>query len=189
MDLYDFIRVYENARVGHAAEIAKIAYPNPRLKYYTLFETLEGLRKDWRDLAPGQDPGKHKPHRFFVRDWHSPPGPFDFSPSIDVVDRAWAREIVDDLRAADTGFDRPGYCIGVRPPLAPLADIARTPCPSCGTEALVIGCYDQTRNSFEYDEWTITLSALCVRCAKVTGEVARRAATTRIHHLLAMRPW
>lgn len=189
MDLHDFIRVYEAARVGHAAELAKIGIPNPRLRHYTFFNTLEGLRKDWRELAPDQDPGKHKPHRFFVREYWLMPEPHDYGPVLGICDRVWAREIVDDLRAADKGFDRPGFCVGVRPPLSPLSAVAKLPCKACGSDALVIGCYDQTRNSFEYDEWTITLSALCLRCAKVTGEVARRAETQRIPHLLALRPW
>jgi hypothetical protein len=189
MDLYDFIRVYERAKAAQQHELDAIRIPNPRLRHYTFFATLEGLRSDWRELEHGKDPGKHKPHRFFVREFRLMPEPHDYGPVIDVLDRAWAREIVDDLRAADKGFDRPGCIVGTRPPLAPFANVAKTACPACGVEAVVVGSYDQTRNSFEYDEWTITLSALCLRCAKVTGEIARRSECRRIPHLLAMRPW
>jgi hypothetical protein len=177
MDLHTFISLHEKAKTRNPAEIAAIPYPNPLLQHYTFFSVMEGLRKDWRELAPGKDPGKHKPHRFWARD-------ILFTDGRDKLlrcERYWPEEVVDDLRAAKAGISSPGY-IGTLPvPLRPLADATTSPCVLCKVPGPVIGTYLQVRNSIEYDEWQLSLAVLCAGCV-AARPIHRESACERFAH-------
>lgn len=166
MDTNAFISLHEAAKTRHPIELKAISYPNPMLAHYTFFSVMEGLRKDWRDL--GKDPGKHKPHRFWVRSVVRNPEPHDSGDVILRCDRFWPREVLDDVREAERGYSinaRDAHVVGLPVPLGTLDDCLSQACPSCGKAGPVIGTYMQTRNSFEYDEWQFSLAVLCTRCA------------------------
>lgn len=158
MEINAFIALYEEAKRRHAGEVAAIPYPNPLLAHHTFFSAVDGLRKDWRELAPDKDPGKYKPHRFWARNLVRDNG------RVVRCDRFWPREAVDDLRAAEQGFMSNGLVDEIEIPLGSLADAASHPCSSCAAPGPVIGTYMQTRNSIEFDEWQFSLAVLCASC-------------------------
>ncbi len=160
MDTTTFIALYEQAKRNRPAELSAIPYPNPLLSHYTFFSTLEGLRKDWRELGQGMDPGKHKPHRFWVRGLRR-----SGDQAVTACDRFWPREVVDDLRAAEQSFATTAGR-GDRDilPLGALADAVTAPCPLCGGHGPMIGTYMQTCNSIGFDERQLSLAVLCAAC-------------------------
>ncbi|HTK05499.1 MAG TPA: hypothetical protein VL500_07975 [Candidatus Eisenbacteria bacterium] len=179
MDLKTFIDLHEQAKTRHAGEVAAIPYPNPLLQHYTFFSVMEGLRKDWRELAPGKDPGKHRPHRFWVRD-------VLFSDGGDRIircDRFWPEEVVDDLRNARVGALGPVVGQANKVPLGALADAMTRPCVLCKAPGPVIGTYMQTRNSIEFDEWQLSLAVLCAGCV-AARPIHRESACQRFAHIV-----
>lgn len=179
MDLHAFIALHEKAKTRHAGELAAIPYPNPLLRHYTFFSVMEGLRDDWRDLAPGKDPGKHEPHRFWVRDLLMT----DKGDKIVRCDRFWPREVVDDLRAAEIGALGPVVGQANKVPLGALAEAMAKPCAICAKPGPVIGTYWQSRNSIEFDEWTLSLAVLCAECV-TARPIHRESLCQRFAHIV-----
>lgn len=182
MDTATFITLFEKAQRGRPAELAAIPYPNPLLAYYTFFSTLEGLRKDWRELGQGMDPGKHKPHRFWVRGLRR-----SGDQTVVSCDRFWPREVVDDLRAAEQSIAIAGRGERDVVPLGALEDAITAACPLCGGHGPMIGTYMQTRNGIEYDEWQLSLAVLCAAC-NAARPVHRQSACRRFAHEIFARP-
>ncbi len=180
MDLNEFIALYEQAKLRRHGEVAAIPFRNPLLTHYTLFSTMEGLRKDWRDLAINSDPGKHKPHRFWVR---------NLSPNTGEVarcDRFWPRETVDDLHAAEQGFASNGLVDSIEVPLGDISEAMLQTCLTCATPGPVIGTYMQSRNSIEFDEWQLSLAVLCATCTAARA-FHRQSECSRFAHRIFLR--
>jgi len=183
MEQRTFIDLHETAKTRHPGEVATIPYPNPLLRHYTFFSVMEGLRQDWRDLAPGKDAGKHKPHRFWVRDVLLS----DKGDRVIRCDRFWPREIVDDLRNAEIGALGPVAGRSNPVPLGALADAMTRPCAICAKPGPVIGTYWQSRNSIEYDEWSLSLAVLCADCV-AARPIHRESACERFAHVVFALP-
>ncbi len=131
-------------------------------------EALAGIRRSWRDWL---DPGKYGPAWFLVRDYELGfPRLYPISKPLPNVRRCepfFARELVDDLRNAERGLVQPYARPGEAPkpvPLGGLSEAKTRDCPSCGSEALVVGCHQQTEDSPEGDAWMLRLYVLCPDC-------------------------
>ncbi len=131
-------------------------------------QALAGIRRNWRDWL---DPGKYGPAWFLVRDYELgyPRRCFSLKALANVrrCEPFFARELVDDLQNAERGlavpYARPGD--PAKPvPLGGLSEAKTRDCPSCGREALVVGCHQQTEDSPEGDAWVLRLYILCPDC-------------------------
>ncbi|MEY4744238.1 MAG: hypothetical protein RL272_183 [Candidatus Parcubacteria bacterium] len=180
MDTTTFIALYERAKRKHPADVAEIPYPNPLLKYHTFFSTLEGLRQDWREVGKDKDPGKHRPHRFWVRDLRRS------GDRVVTCERFWPREVVDDLREAERGIPDAGGADPVTVPLGSLSDALVGACPTCASPGPLIGTYMQTRNSIEFDEWQFSLAVLCASC-NAARPIHRQSECRRFAHEIFAR--
>lgn len=172
MSLPKFIQVYEQARRDFPAERAALPFRTPFVEGHMFFGTIVGLRQDWKD----PDPGKYQPHWFFVRDYATRRSPFCDGTELAWCDRFWVKEVLADAKAAETGipsWSGDAQCDPRPVPLGTFADAKREPCPCCGADGFVIGCYEQSRNSIEFDQWDVSVSVLCLDCSTVTRRFRR----------------
>jgi hypothetical protein len=167
MSLHEFMQAFEQAKIAFPAERSKLPFRTRFTEGHTFYGTLVGLRHDWKD----PDPGKFQPHWFFVRDYATRPSPFHGGTEVAWCDRFWVKDVIDDAKAAEAG--NPFWCgypqnVSRPVPLGTFADVKRETCPCCGTDGFVVGCYEQSRNSIEFDQWDVTVSVLCLDCRAVT---------------------
>ena len=149
-------------------------------------EAVRRLRRSWRD----SDPGKYGSHWFLVRDFQlaeDPNSGITGTHRLVWCDRFWPRELVEDLAAAERGIETDGYGRKLDKPipvaLGAFAEAKKEICLGCKNDGALAGCYEQTYDSPEGDEWEIRLYALCTTCPTLRL-VARRADEYRISHLL-----
>ena len=100
-----------------------------------LSRVLAALRTDWKS----SDPGKYGPNYFFFRDGK----------------KMWARELLDDPQAVEEEHEAR---------LGKLDEAELSPCTGCEEDALIVGCYRQTYDSPDGDEWTLIVYAMCLDC-------------------------
>lgn len=149
-------------------------------------DAVRRLRRSWRD----SDPGKYGSHWFLVREFQlaeDPNSGFTGTHRLVWCDRFWPRELIEDAAAAERGIETDGYGRKLDRPipvaLGSFAEAKKEICLGCKTDGLLVGCYEQTYDSCEGDEWEIRLYAMCTACPTLRL-VARRADEYRMSHLL-----
>lgn len=157
-------------------------------------KALRGLKTSWRDT----DPGAGGQHWFFVKRYALlPDASYGHFATLDRCERFWAREVLRNPDAAAQGVPMARPHGGplerkAPPPLGSFDEAKKEPCRNCGTDAMIVGCYERTEEGVDgpvsegpgEDVWEIHLYALCLACPTL-HPVAKRVSTQRLTHLLS----
>lgn len=152
------------------AERERLAHTEQALKM------LEALTASWLQ----QDPGKHGPYVFFVRDYVADES--EGFPAVEWCDAFFARQFMNDLRHAEEGVGNhyAGPHRDPQPvPLGGSGEILYEPCEKCGRPAAIVGVHNQECDSPDGDVWELELLRLCPHCPRVT-QIAYRSSEYRM---------
>lgn len=160
---------------GQSADLGRQIFDLERVRdgILILLHALDGLQTGWRQ----EDPGKHGPNWFFVRNVSSKTKPDVLLKRIGAADRFWAIELVDDPAEARRGTARnaasPRRANGQRIRLGRVEDATRLRCRQCGRSGPLVGRYDQVEDSPFGDRWQLDLYVVCVSCSSLSFVASR----------------
>lgn len=115
---------------------------------------LRGLKEGWRKGSRGMESQDKDYDRW------------SFLHALDMKEGFWARDFIDDVEAAESGYEYYGGMFGESrhyPKLSQLSSAVRSPCPDCGQEA--VGILQEKHVARVSD--TSQPHLLCVNCQKV----------------------
>ncbi|MEA3249386.1 MAG: hypothetical protein U9Q03_03450 [Patescibacteria group bacterium] len=166
MDIRDLFLVIARGDMPPERLVREIKQERERLAHTELaLEKLKLLTASWLS----QDPGKHGPYVFFVRDYALDDSEGGF-PLVEWCDAFFARSFVNDLKHAEEGVGNHYAGPHQEPqpvPLGKYREVRNEPCERCKRLMPVIGVHHQSCDSPDGDVWELELLTLCYRCPRV----------------------
>ena len=177
MDIRDLFLMIARGDMPPERLVKEIKRERERLVHTGLaLKYLELLTASWLS----QDPGKHGPYVFFVRDYAV--NDSEGFPLVEWCDAFFARQFVNDLRHAEEGIGNhyAGPHQDKTPvPLGEYTEVRSVPCENCGRPVPVIGVHHQSCDSPDGDVWELELLTFCYKCPRVI-QIAYRSSEYRM---------